>query len=94
MGSLCTGRELVDDLQSVVQLPNSGQQQLRMEVQGSSSGSVPQGRQVKKRERMHNSFSQTQTLKLTLASPLLLCPVSFGGNFSFNSGSNLAFYQL
>jgi hypothetical protein len=28
MGSLCIVREFVDDLQSVVQLPNNGQQHL------------------------------------------------------------------
>ena len=41
-------REFVDDLQSVVQLPITGQQQLWMEAQGSSSYSVPQGKQVKR----------------------------------------------
>ena len=49
MGSLYIVREFVDDLQSVVQLPNNGQQQLWMEVQGSNSFSVLQGKQVKKR---------------------------------------------
>ena len=58
MGSLYIVREFVDDLQSVVQLPNNGQQQLWMEVQGPSSGSVPQGKQVKKRERERFSFFQ------------------------------------
>ena len=56
MGSLCIVREFVDDLQSVVQLPNNGQQQLWMEVQGSSSCSVPQGKQAKKRESKSSFF--------------------------------------
>jgi hypothetical protein len=43
-------REFIDDLQSVVQLPNSGQQQLWIEIQGSSSCSVPQGKRAKKDE--------------------------------------------
>jgi hypothetical protein len=42
MGSFYIVRGFVDDLQSVVQLPNNGQQQLLMEVQGSSSCLVPQ----------------------------------------------------
>jgi len=41
MGSLYIVKELADDLQSVVQLLNHGQQQLWMEVQGSKSGLSP-----------------------------------------------------
>ena len=52
MGNLYIIREFVDDLQSVVQVPNNGQQQLQMEVQGSSSCLVPQGKQAKKRESL------------------------------------------
>jgi len=51
MGSLYIVRELVDDLQYVVQLSNNDQLQLSMEVQGSSSGSVPRGKQAGKIER-------------------------------------------
>jgi hypothetical protein len=47
MGSLYIVREFVDDLQSVVQLPNNEHQQLWIKVQGSSSCSVPQGTKVK-----------------------------------------------
>ena len=47
MGSFYIVREFVDDVQSVVQLPNNGQQQLWMGVQGSSSCSIPQGKQEK-----------------------------------------------
>ena len=50
IGSLYIVREFVNDLQSVVQLPNNGQQQLWMKVQGSSSCSVPQGKQARKSE--------------------------------------------
>ena len=50
MGNLYIVREIVDDLQSIVQFPNKGQQQLWMEVQGSSSFSVPGGKQARKSE--------------------------------------------
>jgi hypothetical protein len=39
--------EFVDGLPTVVLTPNSGQEHLWMEVQGSSSCSVPQDKQVK-----------------------------------------------
>ena len=55
MGSLYVVREFVDDLQSVVQLPNSSQQQLLMEVQGSCSCSVLQSKPARKNE---SSFFQ------------------------------------
>ena len=47
MGSLYIVREFTNDLQCVVQLPNNCQQQLWMEVQGSSSCSVPRGKQAR-----------------------------------------------
>jgi hypothetical protein len=56
MGSLYIVRKFVDDLQSAVQLPNNGQQQLWMEVQGSSSCSAPQGKQVKESLPSPNVF--------------------------------------
>jgi hypothetical protein len=49
MGSLYRVREFVDDLIVCSPTPNNGQQQLSMKVQGSSSCSVPQGMQAKKR---------------------------------------------
>jgi hypothetical protein len=52
MDNLYIVREFVDDLQSADPTPNNGQQQLWMEVQGSSSFSVPQGKQAKKREQI------------------------------------------
>jgi hypothetical protein len=52
MRTLYIVREFVDDLQSVVQLSNNVQQQLWIEVQESSSFSVPQGKQAKKKEQI------------------------------------------
>ena len=56
MDSLYIVREFVNDLQSIVQLPNNDQQQLWMEVQGSSSFSVPRGKQARKSERESSFF--------------------------------------
>ena len=61
MDSLYIVREFVDDLQSIVQLPKNGQQQLWMEVQGSSSCSVPRGKQARKNE---SSFFQCPYIDL------------------------------
>ena len=56
MGSLYIERECVDHLQSAIQVPKNGQQQLWMEVQGSSSCSVPQGKRVEKKESKSSFF--------------------------------------
>jgi hypothetical protein len=56
MDSLYIVKEFVDDLQSVVQLPTMVGSSCEWEVQGSSSYSVPQGKQAEERECVFSFF--------------------------------------
>lgn len=86
MGSLYTVRGLVDDLQSVFQLPSNGQQQLWMEVQGSSSPSISQGRQAKKRETLPSSNVLMQVSRLKVYPRLKVCTTMLGSGACFVLG--------